>query len=608
MKIFGVLGMFDNLRIQYKLFLAYFLVTVLPVAAIGYVSYSSSARYLQEQSINIVSQLQQNTIVNINKRLDGYLFLANTVYNNRKLQKFISGNYVDYYEEYDLVNGFIEPVLQSLLDATGKGVYLAIIRYGDTGNEIMVNNFEGMMEPARTSPNFVRQGQKFYHIVNAGRMEGKKWFQALKGHTDTYRWTQVGEDENYGNISLVREINDLWGENRNKVGLLRLTVGIPEILSDEKVASTGENGFNLVFDSHNRLLSIEKEKRDFTVMYSRSIQECLALPGTRESLMAGDKLLLRGTVNAYGWKIISVIPIDRLMENINKIRNNTIVYCLISTIILSFVTFIISTSFSRRITKIARQMEKFKKGSFDAKVRDVKKDELGFLASVFNDMTDRINSLIRDNYQANIDKKDAQLHALQAQINPHFLYNSMSAIGRLAEIGENDSIRSMVKALTKFYRMTLNKGRDIISISDELEQVKAYIDVFKVRKGECFEVFYDIEEEIVAYHTVKVILQPFVENIFEHGLFIRKNPLTIFLTVKQEGTDVVFRILDDGIGIPRERLEHLFNESKVSGYGIKNVDERIKLQFGEAYGVRIDSILGAGTLVTVRIPKYMHDI
>lgn len=250
-------------------------------------------------------------------------------------------------------------------------------------------------------------------------------------------------------------------------------------------------------------------------------------------------------------------------------------------------------------------MQKFQGGDFNKKLKTIHNDELGYLALSYNEMVENTQVLVQEVYIANIDKKEARLKALQAQINPHFLYNSLSSISRLANKGEVDKINIMVSSLVKFYRLTLNKGKDIIQVSDEIEQIKAYVEVLKIRMNEAFDIKYEIDDEVLKYYTVSVILQPFVENVLEHGIYDREGPINIIFSAMVVDGKIEFKIKDDGVGISEDVQKKIFTSDENSkGYGIRNVDARIKLQYGNDYGVSIFSKIRFGTVITITIPKY----
>jgi two-component system, sensor histidine kinase YesM len=275
----------------------------------------------------------------------------------------------------------------------------------------------------------------------------------------------------------------------------------------------------------------------------------------------------------------------------------------IGAVVLFIVTFFLSQYFADRINIIAAAMKRFKNGEKNVVVYDPHTDELGFLADTYNEMHNRIQLLISEVYEISLLKKDAELKALQAQINPHFLYNSLAYVGRVARYGNSQKINQMIEALAIFYRITLNKGKSIIPVQEELRQIKAYLEVFRIRMDNLFIESFQIEDEILDCLILKVILQPFVENILEHALGEREEPINIVIKGYRDENSVVLKVIDDGLGFHSEkvRLEDI-STARGSGYGIRNVDERIKLQYGDNYGVMVFSRKGMGTTATITLP------
>jgi sensor histidine kinase YesM len=201
-------------------------------------------------------------------------------------------------------------------------------------------------------------------------------------------------------------------------------------------------------------------------------------------------------------------------------------------------------------------------------------------------------------------KREAELAALQAQINPHFLYNTLSSISRLAKFGEIGKLHDMVMALAKFYRLTLSDGRAIIPIEDEWQQALAYVDIQRIKHRDRLRFSFRIDEGLFRYDTLKLILQPFIENVLEHSWY-GGEPIWLKIWGYAQDESIVFQIIDDGVGMPPGKIESIFAPSGVkAGYGIRNVHERIRLQFGEPFGVSIRSGRGIGTSVKIVIPKF----
>ena len=596
--------LFDNLKIRHKLLISFFVVPVFFVFCVGFASYLSSTDALRRQGYDIIYQHQQNTIAEINRNMNRYELIAKTISGNTSIQTLISPRYITALREYEIVRNVLNPTLNSFLDASESGINIQLIRYNDVNSEIIIGNIENLLAQPPSIDFYLSGGRRQFQVFNYSRVRNLPWIKLAMqglGSPGGGSWVQVGRDRDYGYISFLHEIIDLSTPRIEVIGLLRLTVMFDTIYSEHFNGTGGS--FNLVFNSQQQLLSAEPYKVDFFKENKDVFDTFLSSSNSQMLLREQGITLIRSKLFGDDWYIISVYPTSIITENVNRIAIITISSFSFAGVLLLLLTFVLSNSFSKRINAIATKMQDFSYGEPSMKITGFGQDEIGFLGNVFNDMSEQISVLIYDNYISDIEKKDAQLKALQAQINPHILYNSLSSINRLAELGETDEIIHMVQALAKFYRMTLNKGSEIISIEDELSQAKAYVEVFRIRKGETFDVTFDVDDNILQYQTTKIIIQPFVENIFEHVIKWDNSAINIHISVQPHGKDILFTIQDDGIGIPPDRLESILNEEVSQGYGIINVNKRIKIQYGPAYGVSITSKAGIGTSVNVLIPK-----
>lgn len=598
-------AIFGKLKLRSKLAISYFFATIIPIAAIGFILYRSNFAYVKEQNVTAMYNTQQQYAININNKLDSYVKLSDFIYFNPELRGFMIKPNNNYYKQFDFVKRYLNPVFSSLVETTGRSIVMDLIVFEDFDTRLINNNYDGVLTTIGVNQDTLGPNTKTFNVFSENTIDYQQWYKEYKNSLNSYVWTQVGNDNRYNNLSFMRPLMNLADIPGKKIGLLKMTVRIKDIIEYKEISQNESEQFQLVFDRENRLLSTEPSKVLFYENYKKDVMDFISTDNKSKSKFMKDYVMIEGNIDTTGWKILSVNSMKMINQNAGRMRSTVILSCLAAVIVLFAITFVLSSSFSNRIIRISNGMKEFYKGNLNAEVTDNNDDEIGYLAETFNKMIRRINALIRDNYQANIDKKEAQLKVLQAQINPHFLYNSLSIINRLGNIKDSENITKMVRALTTFYRMTLNKGKEIISISDELSQVKAYIDVYKIRKGEEFNVYYRIDEKVLSYHTIKVILQPFVENVLEHAVFIRESPVNLIISAEIKEDTIVFKIIDDGVGMKREELQKLFIEGSDSrGYGIKNVDDRIKLQFGDDYGVRIFSRSAIGTTVAVNIPKY----
>ena len=260
---------------------------------------------------------------------------------------------------------------------------------------------------------------------------------------------------------------------------------------------------------------------------------------------------------------------------------------------------------SRPLEELTEEIQSMDEMNIQATVHSNREDEMGILINSYNHMMQRIQELIRENYETQIARREFEMKALQAQINPHFLYNSLSMINwKAIEAGEEE-ISQVTLALSAFYRTTLNKGRTWISLRLALQNIQAYVQLQLWMHDNDFDVHYDVDEKLLDYELPSLIFQPFVENALEHGLDIKEDPdHQIWFRIWEE-TDsgvIYVSIRDNGVGMDTDTLAHVL-EYHATGYGVKNVNDRMKLSFGEAYTIQIKSEQGKGTEVLLHFPK-----
>jgi two-component system sensor histidine kinase YesM len=430
------------------------------------------------------------------------------------------------------------------------------------------------------------------------RISGKAWwiqmFQDSPEHIDDrILWSQVEEDTAHGNVSLIRKLYN--HRTLDNIGAIRVTANLEDVFGSVNYEKLGANSSVLVLNQHNQIVYASSGTGDFRryTPFSKQWQE--------------EHLMIEQAIEGLNWRIVALVPNEDLEQGASRVKILTVVASIISILVVVVMSLLISNYFSKRVSKLITSLREFKEGRLDKRIRYTGNDEFAHIAEAFNEMAVNMDSLIQEVYLANLEKKEAELESLQAQINPHFLYNTLSSISRLGKFGAFEEQDQIVKGLARFYRLTLNQGKTIIPVVKELEQAQAYLEIQKIKYKDRFHILYDIHTDIYGCDTIKLILQPFLENILEHALF--RDPIHIRLSVYQEGDQVIFKIIDDGVGIKPEIMRQLNNKSGVQlGYGIRNVDERIKLHFGKQYGVQIQSKIGIGTTIKISIPIFKESV
>jgi len=307
-----------------------------------------------------------------------------------------------------------------------------------------------------------------------------------------------------------------------------------------------------------------------------------------------------------GWHMMLAIPRDYYAAGIGELRNMVFLITLMTAAIAALLSFMISKSITKPIRSLSQAMEAFGQGNFEINCVVEAEDEIGRLSSTFNQMVSDMNELVNNVYEQQMMKQEAQMKSLQMQINPHFLYNTLDTINWLARIRQADEIGDMAAALGNMMRYSLS-NRSFVTIREEVKNLHDYLAIQNQRYGDKMEARIEIGEELMGFYVPKLLIQPLLENAIVHGMEEKLDRGVIIITAWQEGDDLYVQVADDGVGMTEETIAQLLNEDysvKKKGHtsiGIVNVSRRIQMIYGTGYGLQIQSILGAGTRMTIHI-------
>ncbi len=335
-------------------------------------------------------------------------------------------------------------------------------------------------------------------------------------------------------------------------------------------------------------------------------------PGTMIEIKADEHtyLVMTGAPNKFGWRTVLISSGEDYENALQSVREN-ILYLSIGIVIFSlFLAFFVARWFTNPIRELVTEMERVKTGSLQGIRVSNRKDEIGALTLAFDNMMARIRTLVANLEEAEQKKKEAEIRALQYQIRPHFLYNTLNAIGHSAALGRTNDVYKMIQSITMMLSYTLDRVNEKVTLAQELEHINHYLRLQKIRYGDIFQVLYDIQPGLGNCEIVKLTLQPIVENAIFHGLAARSAEGVLKIKAHQEDNQLVIQIIDNGPGIPAQRLKELEDLSPVNGsgsMGLRMVRERLILHCGEQARLTIDSNSGlengtAGTIISLVIP------
>lgn len=317
----------------------------------------------------------------------------------------------------------------------------------------------------------------------------------------------------------------------------------------------------------------------------------------------GKKMIIcYDTIESTGWVSAVVIPVDSILIELASMRYFILFLGIILIILASICASFISKSITKPIDKLLVAIKKMGEGKFSTKVQVNRNDEIGNLIKKFNEMDDKISTLIEENYISSIREKEAIIMSLNIQLNPHFLYNTLNIINWIAIENNEKEISKMIISLSSMLRYTAHNNEEISDFKKDLEWLKKYIYIMQNRFEDKFSVFYEIDEDVEFYKVPKLFLQPFVENSIIHGFSMIDSGGSLKITGRLEGEMVYFSVEDNGRGMDNKRIKEVM-ETNTDNIGIRNVNNRIKLIYGDKYGVTIQSEINRGTRITINLPK-----
>lgn len=432
------------------------------------------------------------------------------------------------------------------------------------------------------------------------------------GNLEKDRYTEDGgikvSVEN-GAVTFNRSIRDL--NDMNTIGYLTLILDKNYIQEKINALRSSHNRFLIVTDGEGNVIVHNYERTEKLEEILESIRS--TPDGSRLGKVdaVGLSLITAATSSYSGWRTISVISLGEIAKEPGVIAKWIVAAGILGVVVGVFISLFSSARLVKPIKELTYLAGQVEKENFQVRATTFGRDELGRLGRSFNKMVDKIGSLINEVYQEELKFKEAEIKALQAQINPHFLYNTLDCINWLAEFGRIEEIRSVTLSLASLMKASANNRRKMITVRDEAEYIHAYLLIYKISLGEKLSYYLDMEEDIMDYYIPKLILQPLVENAIVHGLKRKITPGSLHIKGFRRKTRLVFQIFDDGVGMSREELERCLGgfpgqtepEQPGSGtrHGLLNVMERVRLIYGEDCGLTAESQPGVGTVMELTI-------
>ncbi|QJD84033.1 sensor histidine kinase [Cohnella herbarum] len=587
----------NGISIKNKIFISNILIIVISISILAIFSNIVSQKAIIEKAVNNSSR----ELVLINNNLQTLLFtvedyskilasefrLQSVLYND-----FLSKRDVDYKPVEGLnnlsMNKTLSETISNIVEPNTKIKAASILTANDQWVDV---GFADNKFAARVFGSFNETVERTYLPV---------WTGLIK-----FKFRYEGEDNVFAVSKTV--IHKDTGKTIGRVFLYIKETVIASIYESEINYKGGD--FYIIDRAGKIISSLNKSNlyQDFNETTSISVPNSIQKNNSFIQEIGARKVLVSSHLfEPMQWSIVSVVPIDEITverKEINQLIIRIGIVCLLIALVVSFQ---LSRSITRPIFQLSKTIRKIRTGELNVRSSYQSPDEIGYLSEGFNNLMDRIEVLMAENVEKQKTKAEIEFKLLQSQVKPHFLYNTVETIISLIKLNMRTEAISAAKYMANFYKISLSKGHDMISIREEMLLTESYLEIQQLRYVEYMQFTMDIDEEIMTYSIPKLTLQPIVENAIYHGLKMNKEKGLLRITGKRCGEDVQIEIYDNGVGMDEVQTKAILTEvagvKAGNGFGARSVHNRIVMLYGYRYGLEIESVLGSYTKVIIRLP------
>ncbi len=574
-----------SLSLRLKLMVYFLLILALPLVTLGVIGPSLYATSIERETMAHTGRMISQVTMNIELRVQEMEKLIDLVARTGAVAAFLEGGEASEAGRAairEAVSAVVatHPEIAGLLVVTERGAWES----------------EGFSRTTRDS------------------LADERWYAEARGAPGQVRLMarpigrNIRSTRRYGADEVVSIVKAVTGARDGAVrGAVLVDMKLSSIEELFKDAALGKAGFLFIADGSGEMVYAPVNE----VVY-RVPLEALE-DGAAAVRVAGEDYQVLAQESAYtGWRTVGVFSLDETLKEVSLVKYWTFLIGGLTMALATVAAIFFTSSVAKPVLRLRSLMKRVEQGDLAVRFAGQGGDEIAELGLGFNEMIERIQSLIDQVYSEQQSKREAELRILQEQIKPHFLYNTLDTIQWMAQEHRVEDVVRMVGALTSLFRIGLSKGREIISLTDELEHVRSYLCIQKMRYEDKFDYSVSVEEGLRGLRVLRLVLQPLVENAIYHGIKERRGTGSLSVTGRLErgesGPELLLAVRDDGVGMDAALVARLNasleggGEGYPGGYGIRNVHERIRLTFGKPYGLSFRSGPGEGTEVTIRHP------
>ena len=551
-----------------------------------------SLSYTRQSVFENSSLYTQTIIQQMNQNIDSYIdYMENTSYlvsSNEDVQKYLFGDTADP-EARDRILSQFETILDSRSDILNLGIIAE-------NGRMLINNGQRL-----TNQDLDIHSQEWY--TNA--LEGRESVYLTSSHVQ-----HIISGERPWVITLSRGIrNKEMGTGQEKEGVFFIDLNYNAISELCDQSMVGNQGYAFIVDADGNIVYHPQQQQLYNELQTENID--LVMNAGSDIVTWGDginkKMYSISRSEKTGWTVVDCVRVEELLRRSNEAQSIYVLVAIGLMAVALFFSRFVAKSITLPIQRLCDSMERVQEGDFS--VSDIVVDsenEIGSLTKSFNVMTQRIHELMAQNIWEQEAKRKSELKALQSQINPHFLYNTLDSIIWMAEGKKNEEVVLMTASLARLLRQSISNEEELVSIGQEIEYARGYLTIQKMRYKDKLEFWIEVEPSILNIRLIKLVLQPVIENAIYHGLKYKESRGLLLVKGFMKNGNAVLQVIDDGVGMDQETLDHIYERHKVdyhsNGVGIYNVQKRLQLYYGNEYGIVYESKPGEGTTATITIP------
>lgn len=589
-QINALFPLFPLKSIQSSMSAAFSCLILFSIAITSLVSFRLSEDAVIKNSQVYVGEVIKQVNANIQSYVDNMENISLFALTNKDVKYYISENTFIGEEELRPYEKRISDLFQSILYTRKDIASIMVFGYN--------HRFVSDRRMTSLNPKTKLEDQKWYK--NAKSEGGKSVISPPHVQNiiqNEYRWV----------VSLSRELKSTDGITGQ--GILLVDLNLSVINQICRNINLGKRGYVFIVDQDGTLVYHPQQQLIYSSLRTEQIDKVMQ-SGNGGSFIVNDqdgKRIYSVQNTGFGWKIVGVAYTNELISNPGAIRNSFLMVGGLGLVVTLLISFLLASRLSSPIKNLQAIMKQVERGNFDIRAEINQINEIGQLSRTFNMMLGQIKRLMQQIIQTQETKRKTELQLLQAQINPHFLYNTLDSIIWMGEQQKHEEVVMMTSALAKLFRAGITKDDELVPISVEIEHIANYLLIQKMRYEEKLDYRIEVASEIMLFKTLKILLQPFVENAIYHGIKNKPDDGFILITGEEQDGKIVFKVIDNGLGMTQEQLKTVLRpaerEKSGKGVGVINVLERIHLFFGYDYGIHFDSDPETGTEVTIVVPK-----